>query len=150
MLKNNEQYIGKKWFHGTSSKLVQLIMENGFKLNDEEYGMWGRGIYLTDTHNDAKKYGRETLQVEIMSEDVFFIDYMDIQKIIPDLLVEEEAGDPDFQEYIIQTMHKKAVAIKYPDDVVHLVVYDLNIIKKVETYESKETYIQDEEHYFVD
>ncbi|WP_336770005.1 hypothetical protein [Bacillus bombysepticus] len=111
------------WNHGTTEIKAENILKNGFMIQSEEHGMWGRGIYLSSKSEDASNYGEIILETHISMDNVVSLQYKDIVQIIPDLLVEEEAGDPYLETYITKEKGKDAVAITYEDGIIHLVVY---------------------------
>lgn len=112
------------WKHATSKSRKELIQKEGFDLSSCDGGMWGEGVYFTDSFEDAMKYGPHVLEANIPNECVVEFQYENLVALIPDLLIEEEAGDPTLKEIVTQELGKEAVAITYSDGITHLVVYD--------------------------
>jgi hypothetical protein len=117
------------WYHGTNH--AEKILEEGFSLPSEP-GIWGTGIYLTDSLEDALKYGKAVLEVEWDNNNTLQITYeLDIPILFPYLSFEEEEGEPLIQQYIA-SIQKEAVSVRYSDECTNLVVYDPTRLTKIQ------------------
>ncbi len=58
----------KTWFHGTNKQSFDLIKENGFK---PEKGLFGKGVYFSDTPSFTESYGGKKIKVNLKSMKIF-------------------------------------------------------------------------------
>lgn len=111
------------WYHATTSSRKKLIQKDSFDLKKCGQGIWGRGVYLSDSYEDSLKYGTHVVEASISDECIAKFEYEKLVGIIPDLLIEEEAGDPILKDIITRDLKKQAAAITYSDGITHLIVY---------------------------
>lgn len=120
------------WNHATSQGCKNRILKEGFNLKNCDGGMWGKGVYFSSSDEDALKYGNHLLLAQIPSHCIAKFQYRELTTFIPDLLIEEEAGDPLLKEIVTKNLNKQTAAITYDDGVTHLVVYELNCIENIQ------------------
>lgn len=120
------------WYHGTIH--AEQILNEGFVL-PEHTGIWGKGVYLTDSVKDALGYGSDVLEVEWDDEETLHLDYhKDIPTLFPFLSFEEEEGEPLLQRHVA-FLKKEAACIQYADGCKNLVIYDPGLIEHVRKYQ---------------
>lgn len=120
------------WYHGTMAP--EQILTQGFA-SPEQIGIWGKGVYLTNSLVDASKYGAFIVEVDWDDQNTLSFDYEeDIPRYFPYLSYEEEEGAPEIQELALLKA-KEAVSIRYSDGSVHLIVYKPEMIQKIRFHE---------------
>ena len=121
------------WYHGTLPSNAERIRKEGFLLPEHE-GIWGHGVYLADTLEDAQKYGSAVVVVEWDDEKTLHLDYeTDIPPLFPFLEFDLEEGDPLLKKNV-ELLKKEAVSIRYSDGCVNLVVYDPSQLNPLTTH----------------
>ena len=123
------------WYHGTIH--AEQILREGFVLPDHT-GIWGTGVYLTDSVKDALGYGNDVLEVEWDDDETLSLDYhKDIPKLFPFLSFEEEEGAPLLERHVA-FLKKEAASILYADGSKNLVIYDPGLIEHIRKYQVPE------------
>lgn len=124
--KTNDLLKDRIWYHRTSAKNYNEIIEKGFML-PKESSRFGKGIYFMNT--DKNNYFGDKLLKCITSGNIISLWHEEIRFIFNEYnLQPEEEGITLLEEYVISNGFD-AVEVKYLDGTSELVVYNKNIIK---------------------
>lgn len=113
------------WYHGTHLEHLESIEQDGLRVSQD--GIWGVGVYLTDSLEDARGYGNTVLVFEL--EDLFLpFDYeRDMRIFFPYLSFEEEEAEPLLGFYCKERKFA-GFSMRYKDGTCHLVVLDPGLL----------------------
>lgn len=123
----------KTWYHGTIHS--EKVLKEGFVV-PEQPGIWGNGVYFTDSVDDAAKYGSVVLEMEWDDDNTLHLVYeSDIPPLFPFLSFEEEEGEPLLAKHAA-LLKKDAVTIRYADGCTNMVIFDPALIPSIKKHQA--------------
>lgn len=131
--------LNNHYFHGTTTHNQVEILRTGFELS-ENYGRFGRGIYLTDSLDAARSFGESILEVKVDTSQCLRLHYLEIPPLFGETIptdeeellsfLEEAEGFPQLASWVL-TQGYTGCFIEYGEEDFELVIYDLTCLQVI-------------------
>lgn len=117
----------KNLIHKTFRSKYENIIEEGFKIPQDQPGRFGYGVYFMTEDNFGHFGDGVSIICDVSNEFILDMTHDEVRELYP-YLDYQEGGEPELEKYVIEKGYK-AVSISYLDGSTEVVVYDTSIIK---------------------